>query len=65
MLTTDMTEMIDEIVVSAKDIFREMTLLELLAEGNLVAKMWHSKNLDPLQNKLVEILRCETEIKLQ
>lgn len=60
-----MTDVTDEIILDFGKIYSKMSLLDLLAEENLMMKFWHDVRLDAARTKLRQILRSEIEKKLQ
>jgi hypothetical protein len=56
---------VDEIVEEAKEMYSKMSLLELLAEENMVTEFLHKKRMDNARRRLREILRVEIEKRLR
>jgi len=56
--------MIDDIIDEAKEIYSRMSLIELLAEENMMVEFLHRKSTDNIRKKLHEVLRIEIERKL-
>lgn len=44
--------------------YSRMSLLDLLAEENMITKSLHTRTFDPLRKKLLQILRAEIEKRL-
>ncbi|HLE34420.1 MAG TPA: hypothetical protein VI698_00880 [Nitrososphaerales archaeon] len=59
-----MSSIIDDIIEEAKIMYSKMSLLELLAEENIIAELLHRRARDPVRKKLQEIIRFEVERKL-
>ena len=59
-----MSSIIDDIIEEAKVMYSKMSLLELLAEENIVAELLHGRVHDPVRKKLQKIVRSEIERKL-
>ena len=57
--------MMNEIIAEVAEIYRKMSLRELLVEENLIAKFWHTRVPDVGRKRLREILRSEIEKKLR
>lgn len=60
-----MTSVSEEMVVDLWKIYSKMSVLELLAEENIMTKFWYHVRLDPARMKLRKILRYEIEKKLR
>jgi hypothetical protein len=54
----------DEIITEIATAYSKMSLLELLAEENMMAKSLHNKEFSPLRKHLQQILRLAIEKKL-
>jgi hypothetical protein len=59
-----MTSMIDDIIEEAKEIYSRMSLIELLAEENMMIAFLHNKSNDNVRKKLHEVLGIEIQRKL-
>jgi len=57
--------MMERQIAEVAEDYRRMSLLELLAEENMMARFWHRRMPDSLRRKLREILRSEIEKKLR
>ncbi len=57
--------MSDDTLTEITNMYSRMSLLELLAEENMIAKYLHKNTLDPMRSKLQKLLRSEIERRLQ
>lgn len=55
----------DETVAEIANMYRKMSLIELLTEENSVSAALHRRMPDPLRKAILEILRSEIERRLQ
>ncbi|MFQ5970121.1 MAG: hypothetical protein ACE5J2_06480 [Nitrososphaerales archaeon] len=55
----------DETVTELSDMYSKMSLLELLAEENMITELLHRRTIDAAQKRFQKILRLEIEKKLQ
>jgi hypothetical protein len=55
----------EEIIRETKQTYSRMSLLELLAEENMMTEFLHRRSFDPIRKRLQEILRSEVERKLR
>ncbi|MFQ5940714.1 MAG: hypothetical protein ACE5KA_03330 [Nitrososphaerales archaeon] len=60
-----MTRATDTVIVEIAEIYRDMSLVELLAEEDTMMGIFHRRRLDPVQNRLRKLLNTEIEKKLQ
>ncbi len=63
-----MVEMQPYVAKAIRDLtepYKEMSLLELLAEENMMANIKYNRNLDPLDKAILGILRALTDKKLR
>lgn len=60
-----MTRSTDIIIVEIANSYRSMSLMELLAEENMMMTFFHKKGSNPIFKKLQEILCSEIEKKLK
>jgi ERCC4-related helicase len=55
---------IDEIIDERDRAYSAMSLLELLREENMITEILHSRGLDPVRQRLQQMLRSHIEKKL-
>jgi hypothetical protein len=59
-----MSSMIDDIIEEARAMYSKLSLIELLAEENVITELLHRRTQDHVRKKLQEIIRSEVEKKL-
>jgi hypothetical protein len=55
---------VNDSITEIASIYSKLSLMELLAEENLLERMLHRKGADPLRKKLQKVLRLEIEKRL-
>lgn len=55
---------VDEIIDERDQAYSSMSLLELLREENMIAEILHSRGLDPVRQRLQQVIRSHIEKKL-
>ena len=59
------SSIIDDIVEEMRRIYQNLSVIDLLAEENMLTIYLYKRGIDPIRNRLREILRAQIEEKLR